>query len=87
MSVEEKQTCNMHTKEKEESGTCCQIKDEEEKSVSQLLQEGMELQRRLEDEYIIFSSCIIICIKRLFGRQKMYLHTRWNETLILCMVL
>ena len=30
MSIEEKQTCNMHTKEKEESGTCCQIKDEQE---------------------------------------------------------
>ena len=30
MSVEEKQTCNMHTKEKENSGTCCQIKDEKE---------------------------------------------------------
>ena len=55
MSVKEKQTCNMHTKEKEESGTCCQIKVTKEpgpepKSVSQLLQEGMELQRRLEDE-------------------------------------
>ena len=51
MSVEEKQTCNMHTKEKENSGTCCQTKvNEEPKSVSQLLQEGMELQRRLEDE-------------------------------------
>jgi hypothetical protein len=31
MSIEEKQTCNMHTKEKEKSGTCCQIKNEEEK--------------------------------------------------------
>ena len=50
MPIDEKKTCNMHTKEKEKSGTCCQIKDEEEKSVSQLLQEGMELQRRLEDE-------------------------------------
>ena len=30
MSVEEKQTCNMHTKEKEKSGTCCQV-DEKEK--------------------------------------------------------
>ena len=55
MSVEEKQTCNMHTKEKENSVTCCQTKGNEEprpepKSVSQLLQEGMELQRRLEDE-------------------------------------
>ena len=29
MSVEEKQTCNMHTKEKEKSGTCCQTKEEE----------------------------------------------------------
>jgi hypothetical protein len=31
MPVEEKQTCNMHTKEKEKSGTCCQVKNEEEK--------------------------------------------------------
>ena len=30
MSIDEKQTCNMHTKEKEKSGTCCQIKDEQE---------------------------------------------------------
>jgi len=28
MSVEEKQTCNMHTEEKEKSGTCCQVKEE-----------------------------------------------------------
>ena len=30
MSIEEKQTCNMHTREKEKSGTCCQIKDDQE---------------------------------------------------------
>jgi hypothetical protein len=30
MSIEEKRTCNMHTSEKEKSGTCCQIKDEQE---------------------------------------------------------
>ena len=30
MSIEEKQTCNMHTKEKEKSGTCCRIKEEQE---------------------------------------------------------
>jgi len=30
MSIEEKQTCNMHTKEKEKSGTCCHVKDEQE---------------------------------------------------------
>ena len=55
MSINETKCCNMHTKEKENSGTCCQTKGNEEprpepKSVSQLLQEGMELQRRLEDE-------------------------------------
>ena len=32
MPIEEEKTCNMHTKEKEKSGTCCQIKDEEEKT-------------------------------------------------------
>ena len=35
MSVEEKETCNMHTKEKEKSGTCCQIKDEQENAEQQ----------------------------------------------------
>ena len=55
MPIDETKTCNMHTKEKEETGTCCQTKGNEEpgpepKSVSQLLQEGMELQRRLENE-------------------------------------
>jgi len=35
MSVEEKQTCNMHTKEKEKSGTCCQIKENEEETKEQ----------------------------------------------------
>jgi len=32
MSVEKTECCNMHTKEKENSGTCCQIKNEEEKT-------------------------------------------------------
>ena len=30
MPIEEKQTCNMHTREKEKSGTCCQVKDDQE---------------------------------------------------------
>ena len=30
MSVEKTECCNMHTKEKEKLGTCCQTKDEEE---------------------------------------------------------
>ena len=55
MPIDETKCCNMHTKEKENSGTCCQTKvnevpGPEPKSVSQLLQEGMELQRRLENE-------------------------------------
>ena len=35
MSIDEKKTCSMHTKEKENSGTCCQTKDEEEKTEEQ----------------------------------------------------
>jgi len=32
MSIDETKTCNMHTKEKEKSGTCCQVKNEEEET-------------------------------------------------------
>jgi len=37
MPIDETKTCNMHTKEKEKSGTCCQTKneDEEEKTEEQ----------------------------------------------------
>jgi len=28
MPIDETKTCNMHTKEKEKSGTCCQPKEE-----------------------------------------------------------
>ena len=30
MSIDKKQTCNMHTEEKKESGTCCQINAEQQ---------------------------------------------------------
>jgi len=40
MSIEEKQTCNMHTKEKEKSGTCCQIKDEKKKVFHSFYKKG-----------------------------------------------
>ena len=30
MSIDEKKTCNMHTSEKEKSGTCCQINAEQQ---------------------------------------------------------
>ena len=65
MPIDKTKCCNVHTEEKEKSGECCQLDDQERaeqatyeyaakpgpepKSVSQLLQEGMELQRRLED--------------------------------------
>ena len=35
MSIEEKQTSNMHTKEKEKSGTCCQTKVKEEEKTEE----------------------------------------------------
>ena len=35
MPIDETKTCNMHTREKEESGTCCQIKDEQENAEQQ----------------------------------------------------
>ena len=41
MSVKEKQTCNMHTEEKEKSGTCCQTK-----SIHQLAVENPTLTYR-----------------------------------------
>ena len=66
MPVAKTKCCAGHTKKKELSGECCQMEEQEKaeqdtyeyriktspelKSVSQLLQEGMELQRRLEDE-------------------------------------
>ena len=30
MPIEEKQTCNMHTKEKEKLGTCCHVNEDQE---------------------------------------------------------
>ena len=30
MPIEEEKTCNMHTKEKEKSGTCCRVGDAKE---------------------------------------------------------
>ena len=66
MPIDETKCCEGHTKKKEQSGECCQIGAQQRaeqdtyeyntkigpkpKSVSQLLQEGMELQRRLEED-------------------------------------
>ena len=35
MSIDETKCCNMHTKEKEESGICCQVKEDEEQTKEQ----------------------------------------------------
>jgi len=64
--IDLKKCCGMHSKEKEDNGECCQQEEQERaeqrtyehrtktrpepKSVSHLLQEGMEQQRRLENE-------------------------------------
>ena len=32
MPIDETKTCNMHTKEKEKSGTCCRVKEEQEQA-------------------------------------------------------
>ncbi len=65
MPIDKTKCCGGHTKKKEESGECCQIGEQQkaeqqtyeyvvkigpEPTVSHLLQEGMELQRRLENE-------------------------------------
>jgi len=35
MPIDETKCCNMHTKEKEEAGTCCQTKEDEEQTKEQ----------------------------------------------------
>jgi len=35
MPIDETKCCNMHTKEKEETGTSCQIKEDEEQTKEQ----------------------------------------------------
>ena len=35
MPIDEEKTCTMHTKEKEKSGTCCQINEEKDRAEQQ----------------------------------------------------
>ena len=42
MSVDAKKTCSMHTKEKEKSGTCCQIKEEQERAEQRTYEHSIE---------------------------------------------
>ena len=48
MSVEEKETCNMHTKEKEKSGTCCQIKEEQERAEQRTYEHSIKTKEQNE---------------------------------------
>jgi len=43
MPIDEEKTCNMHTKEKEKSGTCCQIKDEQENAEQLTYEQHIEV--------------------------------------------
>ena len=48
MSIEEKQTCNMHTKEKEKSGTCCRVKEDQDKAEQQTYEHSIKTKEQHE---------------------------------------
>ena len=49
MSIEETRCCNMHTKEKEKLGTCCHVKEDQEKAE----QQTYEYQPKTSGELVI----------------------------------
>ena len=79
MSVEEKETCNMHTKEKENSGTCCQIKDEEEVK--------RRRQRRLEMNKLFLVLALLFALSACSVGKKCTYTQDGTKLYILCMVL
>ena len=48
MSIEEKQTCNMHTKEKEKSGTCCHVEEDQEKAEQATYEHSIKIEEQHE---------------------------------------
>ena len=48
MSIDETKCCNMHTKEKEKSGTCCQTKDEQENAEQQTYEHSIKTKEQNE---------------------------------------
>ena len=85
MSIDETKTCNMHTKEKENSGTCCQIKDEQEKAEALTYEHSVLKQRnKMNKLYLVLA--LLFALSACSVGKKMYLYTRWNETFVLCMV-
>ena len=48
MPIDEEKTCNMHTKEKEKSGTCCQIKDAQENAEQRTYEHSIKTKEQNE---------------------------------------
>ena len=48
MPIDEEKTCNMHTKEKEKSGTCCQIKEEQERAEQRTYEQSIKTKEQNE---------------------------------------
>jgi len=48
MPIDEEQTCNMHTKEKENLGTCCQIKEEQERAEQRTYEHSIKTKEQNE---------------------------------------
>ena len=46
--VEKTECCNMHTKEKEKSGTCCQIKDAQENAEQATYEHSIKIEEQHE---------------------------------------
>ena len=48
MPIEEKQTCNMHTREKEKSGTCCQLSEDKDRAEQQTYEYTLKTKEKNE---------------------------------------
>ena len=55
MSIDETKTCNMHTKEKEKSGTCCQIKDEQENAEQLTYEHSIKTKDKMNKLYLVLA--------------------------------
>ena len=55
MPIEEKQTCNMHTKEKEKSGTCCQVEEEKDRAEQQTYEHTSITKEQMNKIYLVLA--------------------------------
>ena len=74
MSIDEKQTCNMHTNEKEKSGTCCQIRDEQERAEALTYEQSFvnKALKRENKQLIFFLYRFYLFCKKKFINQSNY---------------